>query len=498
MSQIKNKFIEDGSVTNAKVSGSAAIAYSKLSLSNSIVNADIASAAAIAYSKLSLSGSIVNADLSVSAAIARSKLASGSANRLVVNDGSGVASDAAAITASRALISDSNGIPTHSSTTNTELGYVSGVTSAIQTQLDDKTAKSTLTTKGDIYAATAASTPARVAVGTNGYVLTADSAQSTGLTYLPVPSAAVQAGKLANLGLSTSVAANALTVALRQADGSSDPGSAPNQVYIDFRSSTLTSGAVTERAVASAVSLTVPSGATLGHASNVVEFIYVYAIDNAGTVELAVSASNHWSEHILQNTTVLDTASDNKNAIYSTTARSNVAIRLIGQLTSTQTTAGTWAANMSAIAVGPAGIISTSKPRIKVDTANGKGSTLTNVYRFTNTTELYDESNSPVFTFTQSATNGDSISINRNVIASVGFTGRLSVNGTIALVRNVTSISAANLSFSTVFSMAGNAVYAGGGTVQLLKTGDTIRLISDQATDDNDAFSLIIQVLSYS
>jgi hypothetical protein len=65
----------------------------------------------------------------------------------------------------------------------TELGYVDGVTSAIQTQLDAKTAKSTLTTKGDVYAATAASTVARLGVGANNTVLTADSAEATGLKW---------------------------------------------------------------------------------------------------------------------------------------------------------------------------------------------------------------------------------------------------------------------------------------------------------------------------
>jgi hypothetical protein len=50
-----------------------------------------------------------------------------------------VISEAAAITANRALISDANGVPTHSATTATELGYVSGVTSLIQTQLNNKT-----------------------------------------------------------------------------------------------------------------------------------------------------------------------------------------------------------------------------------------------------------------------------------------------------------------------------------------------------------------------
>jgi hypothetical protein len=40
-----------------------------------------------------------------------------------------------------------------------------------------------LTTKGDIYAATAASTPARLGVGSNGETLVADSSTSTGLRY---------------------------------------------------------------------------------------------------------------------------------------------------------------------------------------------------------------------------------------------------------------------------------------------------------------------------
>jgi hypothetical protein len=54
----------------------------------------------------------------------------------------------------------------------TELGYLDGVTSAIQTQVDAKTAKSTLTTAGDIYYASSANTPARLGVGSTGNVLT--------------------------------------------------------------------------------------------------------------------------------------------------------------------------------------------------------------------------------------------------------------------------------------------------------------------------------------
>jgi len=61
-------------ITNAWINSAAAIAYSKLNLSNSILNADINTSAAIAYSKLNLSNSILNADINSAAAIAYSKL----------------------------------------------------------------------------------------------------------------------------------------------------------------------------------------------------------------------------------------------------------------------------------------------------------------------------------------------------------------------------------------------------------------------------------------
>lgn len=64
---------------------------------------------------------------------------SGNQYRLAYYATTGTAvSEAAAITASRALISDANGVPTHSVTTATEISFVNGVTSAIQTQLDSK------------------------------------------------------------------------------------------------------------------------------------------------------------------------------------------------------------------------------------------------------------------------------------------------------------------------------------------------------------------------
>lgn len=82
-------------------------------------------------------GVIVNADINASAGIALSKLAPTTAYYWYAANTSGVLTPLG-VTASRAVATDSNGLPAASATTATELGYLSGVTSAIQTQLNAK------------------------------------------------------------------------------------------------------------------------------------------------------------------------------------------------------------------------------------------------------------------------------------------------------------------------------------------------------------------------
>ena len=83
-----------------------------------LVNADISGTAAIAQSKLSLS--ITNSEISGTAAIALSKLGT--------------------TTGSRALVTSGTGAIEVSAVTSTEIGYLDGVSSNIQTQLDAKQA----------------------------------------------------------------------------------------------------------------------------------------------------------------------------------------------------------------------------------------------------------------------------------------------------------------------------------------------------------------------
>ncbi len=103
------------------------------------------------------SSAIVNADVDAAAAIARSKIAAGTADHVVINDGSGNLSSEAALAISRG-----------------------GTGQTTQTAAFDALAPTT--TKGDLIVSNGTDN-VRLAVGTNNYVLTADSAQATGVKW---------------------------------------------------------------------------------------------------------------------------------------------------------------------------------------------------------------------------------------------------------------------------------------------------------------------------
>lgn len=140
--------------------------------------------------------------------------------------------------------------------------------------------------------------------------------------------------------ISASVAASALTISA-------------SSLSLDFRSTTLGSGTVT-RVNGTPSNLVISSGSTLGSNSGVLSKLAVVAINNAGTLELAVI--NAESGVSLDESELISTtaeggagAADSVSTFYSATARTNVAYRVIGYIESTQATAGTWATAPSKI-----------------------------------------------------------------------------------------------------------------------------------------------------
>ena len=138
--------------------------------------------------------------------------------------------------------------------------------------------------------------------------------------------------------ISASVAASALTISA-------------SALTLDFRSASLTSGAVTT-VTGTPANLVVPSSATLGTVSAVQSRLAVIALNNAGTIELAVvniAGGTNLTETTLLTTTAISAGATSASTVYSTTGRTSVAYRVIGYIESTQATAGTWATSPSTI-----------------------------------------------------------------------------------------------------------------------------------------------------
>lgn len=145
-----------------------------------------------------------------------------------------------------------------------------------------------------------------------------------------------------NLTMATAVGASALTISVKTQAGAN--ASATDLIYVGMRDATLTSGLFTRRSISAALSLVISSGSTLGQVSGQPSVIWVYLLDNAGTLELAASHSKYSEDTVVSTTAEGGAgAADSPTVIYSTTARSNVPIRLIGYILNTQATAGTWA-----------------------------------------------------------------------------------------------------------------------------------------------------------
>ena len=195
-----------------------------------------------------------------------------------------------------------------------------------------------------------------------------------------------QSQLLDNVGIAASIDSNALTIALKGADGNAP--SASNVVKIKFRSATLTSGITYTREITAATSIVLSAGSTLGFAANETGRIYVWAIDNAGTSELAFSrTADIFPEGNLVTTTAEGGAgaADSAAIMYSTSARTNVSCRCLCYVEiQTGATAGNWSNDALKIQImGPGikrtGDIVQTVRTAKTDTFSGELTTFTNI-----------------------------------------------------------------------------------------------------------------------
>jgi hypothetical protein len=250
--------------------------------------------------------------------------------------------------ASKYLAFDADGQPV--ATSGTANAFV--VTAFAETLLDDANAAAMRDTLGS------------TTVGDAVFIAASDAAARTAIGAASEFSAANTANQFSNLGLSVTMAANAVTVALKGADGN-DP-SASNPVTIAFRSATATNGDSTPIDVTAAASVVIPSGATLGTVSGKYSRVWVVAILNAGVVELAVTNRVETDNGGLQSvipirgtsgyllsTSAIGVGSDSDQTMYSTSARSGVPFVVLGCFDSLQATAGTWATDKDVVFVDP-------------------------------------------------------------------------------------------------------------------------------------------------
>lgn len=141
-----------------------------------------------------------------------------------------------------------------------------------------------------------------------------------------------------NVGLGFSTDGSAVTITLKQADGSTAcDGSNPCVIGFDDGD-----GSFSVIEVSSDTSVTLDSTATLNTTSGGTHPIYIYAVNNSGAIVIGVS-TKYWDQREALSTTTLDTSADGV-ALYTDTGLTTKRIKLLGIWISTQATAGTWAA----------------------------------------------------------------------------------------------------------------------------------------------------------
>ena len=201
---------------------------------------------------------------------------------------------------------------------------------------------------------------------------------------------------------------------------------------LDFRSTTLSSGTVATVVNAGNISTVISSGSTAGGINGVALTLVIFAMNNAGVIELGWTNLDGGINLI--ETGVITTfaeggagAADSVNLLYSTTARTGVAYRVVGYVEVTNTTAGTWLTPTRTQGMGGNAYKALNYSSfIRLNTANGYGTTNTMIRRFISNV---DQAGTDI-TYTDSATLGASFTINVSGVYSISYDDQFTgING---------------------------------------------------------------------
>jgi hypothetical protein len=165
-----------------------------------------------------------------------------------------------------------------------------------------------------------------------------------------------QSWEIQNLQFIALVNASALTITIHTKTGNNP--SATDPILFKFRHATAGTGDYTTVAMTANTQLVISSGSTLGTVSGVAHRLYLGVANDGGTLRLFLynPLSSTLNLQGIQDDLLYSStaeggagAADSAQTLYSGTAFTTKAVRLLGYIESTQATAGTWATTVSKI-----------------------------------------------------------------------------------------------------------------------------------------------------
>jgi hypothetical protein len=268
---------------------------------------------------------------------------------------------------------------------------------------------------------------------------------------------------------------------------------------VDFRSSTLGSGAVITLTNASQLSVTAPNGASLGSVSGVKSRIALVSVNDNGTSRLGLknmADGENLDETTLITTTAISAGSTSSSVFYSTVAVvAPSPFKLLGYVESTQAVAGTWSNPPSTVqGAGGQPWRKGGDGALRLAAHNGYGTVNTTILRFiTIISNTGDD-----WVYTDSVANGGSILI-VNGGRYVGFhVSRTANAGEFGISLNSTqlntNIGLINQNDRIAYSKSGAGGATTTGFALRLNAGDILRGHGDATTDLDSTVAILTLV----